>query len=335
MTLQSISRQNSVPISIIRRALENVASSDYTTPLSELNMTPIDVEKKIKEELIRAAYLGPPNMKKSWLKLGLWLCYLVLIFIIIRKTALTKIQRMLLYLIPIILFGIVLGAEPSPMRAIKTFIVYYGRYHTLTRPAVGGLVLFLLIGVIIANKFICSWACQFGTLQDFLFRLFRDHKDRQGMIPQKKVPFWLSNTIRLLFCFSVIVSAVLFLFDVLNAINPFNIFHPQLLTLYSAISLVILLLSSMIVYRPFCHFFCPFGLLGWICEKVSFYKIRVNPEICTNCKACEKACPSNAMQGILAKKTFTKADCFSCGTCISACPVKAISFGGRSATGKK
>src|SRR4030043_63116 len=53
-----------------------------------------------------------------------------------------------------------------------------------------------LIMVLLANKFICSWGCQFGTLQDALFRINRQGKDRKGILPQVKFPYILTNSVR-------------------------------------------------------------------------------------------------------------------------------------------
>jgi hypothetical protein len=61
------------------------------------------------------------------------------------------------------------------------------------------LVTLFLIFVFVANKFICTWCCQFGTLQGFIFSLNRDSKDRKGALKQFKPPFILSNTIGVVF----------------------------------------------------------------------------------------------------------------------------------------
>jgi polyferredoxin len=87
----------------------------------------------------------------------------------------------------------------------------------------------------------------------------------------------------------------------------------------------LILVLSLFVYRPWCLFFCPFGLVGWLAEKVSFFKIKVDYDKCISCRACSKACPSTVMDAIL-KQDRVIPDCFSCGTCMEICPVKAISF---------
>jgi ferredoxin len=82
---------------------------------------------------------------------------------------------------------------------------------------------------------------------------------------------------------------------------------------------------SLFIYRPWCHFFCPFGLIGWLAEKISIFNIKVDYNKCISCEACSKACPSTVMDAIL-KQDRIIPDCFSCGTCIESCPADAITF---------
>jgi len=85
------------------------------------------------------------------------------------------------------------------------------------------------------------------------------------------------------------------------------------------------LVLSLFTWRPWCHFLCPFGLVGWAAEKASLFKVHVDYDKCVACGACEKACPSTAMAAIL-RRDRVLPDCFSCGTCMETCPVKAVSF---------
>ncbi|AKA67903.1 4Fe-4S binding protein [Clostridium scatologenes] len=139
-------------------------------------------------------------------------------------------------------------------------------------PRIIALLVFLGI-VLAANKFICGWACQFGTLKDFIFRLNRDSKDKEGIFKQYKIPFYISNTIRIVFFILFTFIAFVWSFDIVEAINPFTIFKPAALTSISIVFIFLLLVSSLFIYRPWCHLFCPFGLLGWIVKKCSRYKI--------------------------------------------------------------
>jgi polyferredoxin len=183
---------------------------------------------------------------------------------------------------------------------------------------------FLLL-VMVANKFICSWGCQLGTLQDLIFRLNRNQGDRRGVLRQFKIPFVVTNTVRIAFFGALVLFAFAWATDLVEGLDPFKVFQPQVLGLAGAAFVVVVLVLSLFTYRPWCHFFCPFGLAGWVGEKISLFKLQVDDDKCIACEACAKACPSTVMGAIL-KRDKVIPDCFACGTCIETCPVDAIAL---------
>jgi len=56
------------------------------------------------------------------------------------------------------------------------------------------------------------------------------------------------------------------------------------------------LLVGMFVGRPYCRFLCPYGALLKLAGKVSKWRVRITPNLCTQCKLCEKACPFGAIR---------------------------------------
>jgi polyferredoxin len=210
------------------------------------------------------------------------------------------------------------------MGTVKDAIVLLGSKGVVFPPRLIAFGAFLLT-VIVANKFICSWGCQFGTLQDLVFRLNRDKGDRKGLIRQFKPPFAISNGVRIVFFAALTGGAFIWATDIVEGIDPFKVFKPQVLGVLGAVFVSIILIASLFVYRPWCHFFCPFGLAGWVAEKISLFRIRVDHDKCTACGACEKACPSTVMGAIL-KRDRVVPDCFACGICVETCPVGAVSF---------
>ena len=51
------------------------------------------------------------------------------------------------------------------------------------------------------------------------------------------------------------------------------------------------LLSGIFIARPYCRFFCPYGvLLGWM-SQFSRWHLSITPSECVDCRLCEASCP--------------------------------------------
>jgi polyferredoxin len=137
-------------------------------------------------------------------------------------------------------------------------------------------------------------------------------------LPKWEPPFWLSNTVRILAFLGLLGGLIVAGMDWIGIIDPFLIFSFNItwaIGLFSAT----LLVAALFVYRPWCRFLCPFGLVGWLLEQVSLMRPRLNRDVCKECQLCVKACPSGAMGDFYEGNTL-HADCFACGACIETCP---------------
>lgn len=85
--------------------------------------------------------------------------------------------------------------------------------------------------------------------------------------------------------------------------------------------LIIIVLASTFIYRPFCKYLCPLGAFYSLFNKVSFFRMNVDKEKCTLCGACEKGCK----MGVEIRKNINSAECIRCGDCSRCCPHGAIS----------
>lgn len=297
---------------------------DLKKPVGESGYTPQQLNKIVNRALAMQAEHSSKNWFKIPLKGGLWVIFLVAVYQMLRRGKITAKNRKIIYAAAVVVFGIILGSDPSPMGTVKDAVVLFGAKGIVFPPRLVAFCIFILM-TIIANKFICSWGCQLGTLQDLIFRINRNDKDTAGA-GQVKVPFVISNTVRILFFIALTAAAFAWSIDIVEHFDPFKIFKPKVLGIGGGIFIGLILLASLFVYRPWCHFFCPFGLVSWAAERISFLKVRVDREKCTSCNSCVKACPTKAMEGIMNKDKI-KLDCFSCGNCLEVCPVKAVSFG--------
>jgi polyferredoxin len=324
MSLVEFSVKNNLSSDIIREVFRIRDKADLQKRIGELNITREEISVRIDRALALRAEGGSKNWIKILVKFILWFVFLVVVLSLIGKRRITPKLRRVLYLIAIVVFGVVLGSDPSPMGTVKDAIALYGTHGVMFPPRLIAMTVFLIM-VFVANKFICSWGCQLGTLQDLIFRFNRTAKDRSGIFKQYKLPFLATNGIRIVFFVLFTSVAFLWSFDIVGYIDPFKVYKPAVAGIAGGIFIGALLLTSLFIYRPWCNLFCPFGLIGWLVEKISLFKIVVNYDTCIACETCAKACPSTVMGAIL-KRERVIPDCFACGTCIDVCPTDSIGF---------
>jgi NAD-dependent dihydropyrimidine dehydrogenase PreA subunit len=324
MTVGQFAQRNELPGPLVRKVFGLQAPQDKQRLVMSFGMDRDQVLRKTEGLLALRAEHGSKNWRKIAAKFALWLAFLAMLWALMRRGMVTARRRKGLLLVAVVVFGVILGSDPSPMGTVKDAIVLLGAKGVIFPPRLIAFGVFLLL-VIVANKFICAWGCQLGTLQDLIFRLNRDKDDRRGVMRQFKVPFVLSNSIRIAFFAALITVAFVWATDLVEGIDPFKIFKPQVLGLTGAAFIGAVLILSLFTYRPWCHFFCPFGLVGWVAEKISLFKVQVDYDKCIACGTCEKACPSTVMGAIL-KRDRVIPDCFACGTCIENCPAQAVAF---------
>ena len=329
MTLQKFGEVNNLSKQILKDVFDLQSTEVLEKTLDQFPFNEDELTTKVDKVRAIEAEHGSKDWQKILLKFVTWFFFMGFAFSMLRKKKLTPNKRKGLYLLALVIFGVILGADPSPMGTVKDAIVLFAAKGVIFPPRLIALTVFLLT-VFLANKFICSWGCQVGTLQDLIFRLNRNKTDRKGIIKQFKLPFVVTNTIRVVFFGVFILVAMVWALDIYEFIDPFKIYKPAVITVLGWGFLGLILLASLFVYRPWCSMFCPFGLVGWLVEKLAVFKIKVDYNTCTACESCSKACPSTVMGAIL-KQDKVIPDCFSCGVCVETCPTGSITF----ASGKR
>ena len=86
--------------------------------------------------------------------------------------------------------------------------------------------------------------------------------------------------------------------------------------------LVLFIILSILLYRPFCKWICPLGAIYSLFNRVSFLKIQVDHEKCVGCQKCSRVCKMD----VNVVDTPNHPECIRCGECMKACPTDAICY---------
>jgi NapH/MauN family ferredoxin-type protein len=177
-------------------------------------------------------------------------------------------------------------------------------------------VLVLLLTLVFGAVF-CSFVCPLGTIQEWLGKLGkRIFKKRYNkFIPQK-----LHNLLKYL-RYVVLVLTVILTFNasrlIFADIDPYYAmyhFFTDEVTIGSLIVLGVVLISSLLIERPWCKYACPYGAVLGLVGKISIFKIKRKTSACNNCTLCDRQCPMNIE--ISKKKTISDTNCIKCMDCV-------------------
>lgn len=144
-----------------------------------------------------------------------------------------------------------------------------------------------LLVALFAGRAFCAGVCPHGALQDLL------------LIKPIKVPVWVEHALGVLpfiflgFGLAFAATGTGFPICRYDPIVPiFRLSGPGLLIALAVLTLVL----GMFVGRPYCRFLCPYGALLKLAALTSKWKVRVTPDICTQCQLCANSCPFGAMR---------------------------------------
>ncbi len=151
------------------------------------------------------------------------------------------------------------------------------------------LAFFILpLGVaLFAGRSFCAAVCPHGALQDLV------------LLKPVKVPAWLEQGLSIL-PYVYLGAGVLFaatgstfLFCQYDPFVPIFRMNGRVLMVLSGAALLLL---GVFVGRPYCRFLCPYGALLRMGATLAKWRVRVTPDVCTQCRLCEASCPFGAMR---------------------------------------
>ena len=126
------------------------------------------------------------------------------------------------------------------------------------------------------------------------------------------------------FAIALFVQVFITKSNMFKNIDPFRVaFNLYSSDLVGWILLALLLLTSLLIYRPFCRGICPVGLiLGWIHKIPGALHLAKNDN-CTACKNCSRKC---LLQCIDESIAFNSSDCIMCQNCRDNCKKNGLCY---------
>ncbi|MBQ6265263.1 MAG: 4Fe-4S binding protein [Clostridia bacterium] len=185
----------------------------------------------------------------------------------------------------------------------------------------------------VAGRFICGFLCPFGFLQDLLYKIpfFKKIKsfrcDRYLrwikyvvllvlviILPLcvKLTPFFCKYL-----CPSGTLAGILLAFSDTRLFDLFGTMFA-----WKACVLGIIILASVLIFRPFCKYLCPLGAFYSLFNRAGVFRMSVDKNRCDGCSACAKTCK----MGVNPSESPNALECIRCGECISACPHSALKY---------
>ena len=144
-----------------------------------------------------------------------------------------------------------------------------------------------LVVALLFGRVFCAAVCPLGAMQE------------AGIVRPLRVPRVLDAVLRIV---PLVVLAVGVLFAANDAwfpiceTDPFVGFFRRSAPLGMLLAGVAVVLLGLVIARPYCRYYCPYGvLLGW-CARFAWKPATITPDDCINCRLCEHVCPVDAIQ---------------------------------------
>lgn len=193
----------------------------------------------------------------------------------------------------------------------------------------------------ICGRFVCGWLCPFGLVQDLLNKIPLPKKLKIKTFKGDRYLRFLKYLILVVF----VILMPMFLTDIigqgfpwfcklicpvgtLEGGIPLVILDQNLrstigsLYAWKNFILIIIIILSLMIYRPFCKYICPLGAIYSIFNPISALKYQVNTDKCLGCGACSKVCKMNCNP----VKNPNDLECIRCGKCKNTCTQEAIEY---------
>lgn len=144
-----------------------------------------------------------------------------------------------------------------------------------------------LLAALLYGRVFCAAVCPLGAIQELF------------VIRPARVPRALDAVLRLvpLAVLSVgLVYAVNGAGYLICRADPFVGLFRRSAPLSMMLAGLAVLLVGMVVARPYCRYFCPYGVLLEACARLAWRRVEIAEQECVNCRLCVGVCPVGAVE---------------------------------------
>lgn len=203
---------------------------------------------------------------------------------------------------------------------------------------------FLILTGTLFGRFVCGWLCPFGWFQELLYKIPRPGARKKWKPDALSRHRWLKNG-KTIVLFFLVAWPVLSRYRSGYGIPAFCSYLCPSGTLmagiplllknqalrdrigwlfgWKAFILLLIVVLSILIERPFCRYLCPLGALYGFFNRFSLYRVEIDDTLCTRCGICTQHCPMSVPIPFDGNGT----ECIRCGQCASVCPQGAIHCG--------
>lgn len=219
----------------------------------------------------------------------------------------------------IAVLGFYKGGCPCPIQSIQyTILNLFGHAYKWQT-----LVYFLALIPItyFLGRIYCGWICSLGALQEYIFlgsRFRFLQSDRAQVIMRR---------IRMVVLAALVAQLALTQQNLFKKIDPFAvIFNYNSYYPIGWVLVGVLVISSVLIHRPFCKTVCPVGLvLGWVSKLPGASTLAAN-QTCLSCSTCSQSCRINAITRDGKVSRIDNQACIRCGECLEQCRRSSLSI---------
>jgi polyferredoxin len=200
---------------------------------------------------------------------------LVVLGLLILGTSLVFIKkylwlRYLSLLIGLVYLGFMKASLICPLLTLQFLFLIKSR--VVINLSIFLIFLLPIIFALLFGRIFCWWVCPFGAFQEFLHRFIY-----RGKIKTRSCPILIFKKavyLKYLILLAIILAVIFFRKPILCGLEPFGALFGHFVTPISVTALILLVIASIFIFRPWCKYFCPYGAILSLLSKIRIFRTK-------------------------------------------------------------